>query len=715
MATSLKIAAEILRLYHVEKLRVEAIARQLQVHRSVVYRVVRQAGSPHIATGRPSIIDPFLPIICQTLNQFPTIAASRLHIMVKKLGYEGAVDHFRHLISYYRPPSTHHRPPARENVAMVNEGEPPKHRPRGANAIASTQISSHRRAPSVYALRIEISTHFHPPKVQEPTFQTNARVSGTATADHDWQCEFTVHGRHSLEQLNEVLLQLLGLNLDCLYEFRIADRVHAHLVRLEEDTLFIQTETQCVSCDIPIRHLGLSVGDSFEWTFNFSECPIFCITVLDVRPVTATEVVPAVLSSHGKIMVHLQDYSRASKSDAATSQPTVGPPTRGLDPFRVRYIREADGILLRQWRASNSKTNWEKSVAVLESRNMPTIRIAEKIEQSQGNVEQWIVAFNRYGLDGLRKPHGRREPSNTSRQEKSKAAKRLKATRILQIFHSKPSAYGINRSNWNRESIAKVYEQEHKEPISDRYAAALLQEFGYAIRKARKVLTSPDPNYREKVDLLLKTLQSLNANELFFFIDELGPLRVKRYGGRALVRKNEVLTYPQEQAHRGVIMMSGALSATTNQVTWVYGRAKDTAAMIDLMELLYNQYFSAPKLYVTWDAASWHKSAMLVEWLDAFNATTKKANEGPLIELVPLPTSSQFLNVIEAIFSGMKRAVVHHSDYRDVPEMKKAISLHFTERNAHFRENPRRAGKKIWEIDFFDDNENIRSGNYREW
>jgi hypothetical protein len=137
--------------------------------------------------------------------------------------------------------------------------------------------------------------------------------------------------------------------------------------------------------------------------------------------------------------------------------------------------------------------------------------------------------------------------------------------------------------------------------------------------------------------------------------------------------------------------------------------------MIDLMELLYNQYFSAPKLYVTWDAASWHKSAMLVEWLDAFNSRTKSTNGGPLIELVPLPTSSQFLDVIEAVFSGMKRAVVHHSDYRDVPEMKAAISRHFAERNAHFRENPRRAGKKIWEIDFFDDNENIRSGNYREW
>src|SRR5262249_40881803 len=215
--------------------------------------------------------------------------------------------------------------------------------------------------------------------------------------------------------------------------------------------------------------------------------------------------------------------------------------------------------------------------------------------------------------------------------------------------------------------------------------------------------------------LLLSTLHSLKPGELLFFVDELGPLRVKKYGGRALVQKTDVLTYQQEQKHRGVITMSGALNATTNQVTWIYGRAKDTGAMIDLMELLYNQYFSAPKLYMTWDAASWHKSAALIEWLDASNSTTKATNEGPLIELIPLPTSSQFLDVIESVFSAMKRAVVHHSDYRDVPEMKNAISRHFTERNAYFRENPRRAGKKIWELDFFDDNENIRSGNYREW
>jgi len=152
---------------------------------------------------------------------------------------------------------------------------------------------------------------------------------------------------------------------------------------------------------------------------------------------------------------------------------------------------------------------------------------------------------------------------------------------------------------------------------------------------------------------------------------------------------NWLLTYPQEQKHRDVIMMCAALSATTNQVTWAYGSARNTAAIIDLLELLYNQFFSATKLYVTWDAVSWHKSVMLVDWLDTFNSNTRETNEGPLIELVPFPTSSQFLDVIEAVFSGMKRAVVHHSDYRNTSEMKTAISLHFAERNAHFRENPR--------------------------
>jgi len=199
------------------------------------------------------------------------------------------------------------------------------------------------------------------------------------------------------------------------------------------------------------------------------------------------------------------------------------------------------------------------------------------------------------------------------------------------------------------------------------------------------------------------------------FIDEMGPLRVKKYGGRSHVPKHQTSTFPQIQSHKGAITMSAALNATKNQVTWLYSQAKDTQAMIDLIEILFNQYYLAKQIFITWDAASWHRSSALLEWLDTFNSETKTSRAGPIITLVPLPRSAQFLDVIEAVFSGLKRAVIHHSDYASKVDMKTAISKHFCDRNGYFEKNPKRAGKKMWEIDFFEDIDNIKSGTYREW
>jgi hypothetical protein len=63
---------------------------------------------------------------------------------------------------------------------------------------------------------------------------------------------------------------------------------------------------------------------------------------------------------------------------------------------------------------------------------------------------------------------------------------------------------------------------------------------------------------------------------------------------------------------------------------------------------------------------------------------------------MPLPSGAQFLNVIESVFSGMARAIIHDSDYKSVDECKEAIDRYFKERNSAFLEHPRRAGNKIW-------------------
>ena len=104
MAISPELEAKILRYYHVEKWRVGTIARQLGVHHATVDRVLSQAGLPKAERpARPSLIDPFVPFIVETLEHYPTLSASRLFEMVRQRGYTGGPDHFRQRLAHYRP------------------------------------------------------------------------------------------------------------------------------------------------------------------------------------------------------------------------------------------------------------------------------------------------------------------------------------------------------------------------------------------------------------------------------------------------------------------------------------------------------------------------------------------------------------------------------------------------------------------------------------
>lgn len=104
MAIPPEIESQILRYYHAEKWRVGTIAKQLNIHHSVVIRVLSQAGLPRLARPlHPSKLDPYLPFLQETLQKFPRLTASRLYAMVRERGYCGGPDHFRHLIALHRP------------------------------------------------------------------------------------------------------------------------------------------------------------------------------------------------------------------------------------------------------------------------------------------------------------------------------------------------------------------------------------------------------------------------------------------------------------------------------------------------------------------------------------------------------------------------------------------------------------------------------------
>jgi transposase len=286
---------------------------------------------------------------------------------------------------------------------------------------------------------------------------------------------------------------------------------------------------------------------------------------------------------------------------------------------------------------------------------------------------------------------------------------------IFSLLHEPPTNHGINRTSWTMALLRRVLKENGKH-VGTALVARMIKAAGYKWRKAKIVLTSSDPTYNEKLAHIRYILSNLQPDEAFFSIDEYGPFAIKAKPGRILSPAGVQPTVPQWQKSRGCLIMTAALELSGNQVTHFYSAKKNTTEMIRMMDVLIKRYGDRRKLYLSWDAASWHISKQLFARINAHNSAVPNEG-GPLIETAPLPAGAQFLNVIESVFSGMARAIIHNSDYRSMDVAKAAIDRYFEDRNANFQKHPKRAGKKIWgserELSAFSDANNCKDPRYR--
>lgn len=332
-----------------------------------------------------------------------------------------------------------------------------------------------------------------------------------------------------------------------------------------------------------------------------------------------------------------------------------------------------------------------------------TNAIAEHLGLSRNTVRKYVTAFDAGGVEQLlaRKPVSRKIDDEAF------------SSALFALLHEPPSLSGYNRTTWRlqdlRAALARQGHQACRSIISE-----AIRKAGYRWRSAKVVLTSNDPDYRQKLERVQSVLTSLRTDERFFSIDEFGPFAIKAKAGRVLAEPGACPSIPQWQKSKGWLIATAALELSSNQVTHFYSRAKNTAEMIRMVRVLLDEYSTARTLYISWDAASWHMSKELLAFVDQHNSA---ADGLPRLELVPLPASAQFLNVIESVFSGMARAVIHSSDYPSVVAATNAIDRYFRERNRHFMDHPKPAGKKIWGKErtppYFDPANNCKDPGYR--
>jgi transposase len=316
--------------------------------------------------------------------------------------------------------------------------------------------------------------------------------------------------------------------------------------------------------------------------------------------------------------------------------------------------------------------------------------VARDFRVSTRTVFKWLARFRAEGAVGLDDRSSR--PHRIARRHVQPGKELSDA--VFALLHTPPRDSGFNRTTWRLGDLHSALQAQGVSTTRNNLSAVIKQA-GYQWKKARVTLTSVDPLYREKVNAIKEVLSELKDDEAFFSIDEFGPLAVKTLGGRALQPPGKVRHVPQWQKSKGSLIVTAALELSQNQIVHFYSYRKNSAETCKLIDLLRRRYKGYRRMYLSWDAAPWHSSEQLLDRVEFLNGWA--AHDGaPQIEILPLPAQAQFLNVIESVFSGMARAVIHNSDYATVADAQAAITRYLEERNRSFAVTPRRAGRSIW-------------------
>jgi len=95
--------AQIRRYFYAEHWKIGTIARELGVHPDAVRNAIETQRLGGAQPVRPSMVDPYLPFIRETLDQYPRLRATRIYHMARDRGFTGSVVQLRRAVSRLRP------------------------------------------------------------------------------------------------------------------------------------------------------------------------------------------------------------------------------------------------------------------------------------------------------------------------------------------------------------------------------------------------------------------------------------------------------------------------------------------------------------------------------------------------------------------------------------------------------------------------------------
>ena len=163
-------------------------------------------------------------------------------------------------------------------------------------------------------------------------------------------------------------------------------------------------------------------------------------------------------------------------------------------PVYVRPLEDAERTqIVAGLRSSDAFVHRRSQILLASSRGEQAPRIAPHLGCDAQTVRNAIAAFNARGLAALRKgssrPHRFRVAFDLARAEQLRA-----------LLHQSPRSFGKPTSVWTLELAAAVSCEQGltTERVSGETIRATLQRLGIRWQRAKRWITSPDPEYARK-------------------------------------------------------------------------------------------------------------------------------------------------------------------------------------------------------------------------
>lgn len=222
-----------------------------------------------------------------------------------------------------------------------------------------------------------------------------------------------------------------------------------------------------------------------------------------------------------------------------------------------------------------------------------------------------------------------------------------------------PWDFGISRSRWSCETLAKVIRQKVGVELGRESVRVILLQLGMVWRRPRPVIGPFDPEHDVKMQAIRQLRATLPPDQVVVYQDEVQVDLNPKIGSQWMLEgiQAEVVTPgDNERRHLAVSMLAGSGRLIVSRPT----KRRNSEQFIAHLEDLCRRLRRWKVIHVICDNAIFHKSRVVKSW---------EARQGGRVVLHYLPTRAPEENPVELIFWRLHEAITRNHSFKTIDEL----------------------------------------------